>query len=162
PPFTPFPRSDSSPRDLNQPGSFLESRGGSLSASAQADDVELLLRAALGHQGRKLSDNVEQFVKKRLAEWRTDLAIAYWQTRTAAPAERSERKTVTDRLRSQVVDQLRGRFETFLRESSGEEQRLLEDIFETWESCNSPTNRTDEILLGDAFQWALGRYKTYI
>src|SRR5262249_27005442 len=30
--------SDSSPRDLNQPGSFLESRGGSLSASAQVHE----------------------------------------------------------------------------------------------------------------------------
>lgn len=144
-----------------------------LTTGGHRDDVDSLIYAAMGHTRRRTygvsaddwnehSDKITEYVHDEHLSWRTDLAIGWRKNERAEPSA-FEPETIKDRIRATVRERVRRGFENFMSTAAPEEQRLLQSIFEVWESSSLPAEYgSDEMVLGDAFEFALGRNATFV
>jgi hypothetical protein len=145
-----------------------------LSTGGHPADVDSLLRAAMAHTRRRtlehcgVHDQAEaareasKFIGEEYQEWKHDLVAAWRKNRRKEPGA-FEPETITDRIRFNVRDTLTDQFEEFMGEASPEEQRFLSEVFLGWDSSHlSAECKRDELFLGNAFEFELGRNGCYI
>jgi hypothetical protein len=138
-----------------------------------ADAVENLLMAAGCHSvwrwavnlfGPDEQENIGATVMDRgeanSDEWYADLTAEWKRNRKAAPDGTVEPKTATKGNRGSYMDELRERFESFLTESTPEEQMILSDGLLAQHSTNRGLGRDsfNELPLGIAMEEALDKY----
>jgi hypothetical protein len=119
------------------------------------------IRAAMAHHhrrffGRDVNEGVKTFIQSDFLRWKTDLMITWRKN------ERPDRayfpKSITDRIRANFREALKGNFESFMARSSPEEQRFLYGVLSNWDGRSMvPENGHNEIYLGHAFESELNR-----
>lgn len=137
------------------------------------DAVNSILYGAMEHYVRRTfsafgdpidaNTRVDTFIRQNHREWETELMVA-WKQNQAAPKEtRPEPKTVTERVREAVREELEGRLEDFMRLASPEETRLLRDVLVDWDSnATGAANGWAEVFLATAFMYQVGENARYV
>jgi hypothetical protein len=100
---------------------------------------------------------VDDIGGRDVQELKADLIVAWRENHRAPKSARLEPKTVTERIRARVLDELRGRFEEFMTRGTPEECLLLSEILLNHESCTRGRDAFDELALGQAFACAIGK-----
>ncbi len=109
-------------------------------------------------------EKVEEIVADRGGRncegWRVALVAEWARNRNFAPADKIEPKTASERIRGRIMDELRDRFETFLTQSTPEEQMILTEVFTDQKGGTRGLTRDnfDELPLGMAMEYALNKY----
>jgi hypothetical protein len=113
-----------------------------LTYGGHREDVHLLTRCAMVHTRRRtfgcLVDDpatirklLEEFIESDMAHWKADLALA-WRRNKRADPQAFEPETITERIRANVRDELRGHFEHFIKDAPPEESRFLDSVYGYW------------------------------
>jgi hypothetical protein len=133
--------------------------------------TDLLISAAARHafwrwasslHGPQEQDRIKKAVAdlgyRRFQDLKTEM-IAAWREQRRAPKEtaRPEPKTVAERIRANILGDLRRAFWRFLTEATPEECRLMLDVLRDHESANHGRCAFDELPLGRAFDYVLGK-----
>jgi hypothetical protein len=136
-------------------------------------DVNLLLSAAMGHTRRRTvsrnTDDKEQiekhvldFIETNMGEWKTDLAIA-WRRNRRPDRAAAEATTLTERIRTNTREKVRGAFEEFIIDAAYEEQVLMLNVLETRDGTSrGAAAKLNEIYLASAFSFEIGSDEAYM
>ena len=139
--------------------------------------LERLLIAAIEHISRRthirgigidrakdIRECVEREIGRYLQPWKDDI-FAVWRHRRRETPAAIEPKTVAERIRQNARENLEDRLERFLGSATPEEVRFLIGVVETRDSLSSISPMAEQpfvILLGEAFEYELGRNNTYM
>lgn len=147
-----------------------------LTMGGHRDDVEGLLTAAMAHTRRrtfvkgvgledddeKVAEVIADFVNSDFDDWKQDLVFAWRKNKRNDPPA-FEPKTITDRIRANVREELTDQFEKFMGTASPEEQRFLAEVLVDYESRHSAAEVGEhELYLGMAFEYQLGQPRAHV
>ncbi|HWF08033.1 MAG TPA: hypothetical protein VG297_06190 [Bryobacteraceae bacterium] len=144
-----------------------------LTCGGHDEEVDAMIRAAMAHTRRrffgrliddkaKLGATIENFNPDAFSEWKTDLMIAWRKNEWPGPPQ-IECGSISALIRANFREALKGSFDNFIASASPEEIRLLWAVLNNWDGRNHlPERRYDEIYLGHAFEYELGRNRCYI
>ncbi len=95
--------------------------------------------------------------------WKTDILASWRNTRRDSPAA-VEPKTVAERIRAEVREDVERQFEEFLDRGTPEEMRFLREVLTDHESRShlTPLSSDAEMALGQTFDFALGDSRVYL
>ncbi|HWQ52091.1 MAG TPA: hypothetical protein VN442_00300 [Bryobacteraceae bacterium] len=137
-----------------------------LTHGGREDDISNMLYNVLSHKWNRATEGiyddekkrdqaVSEFVDRDIRDYDVELKAEWKRNRRAKP-EAADPKTVTDRIRQGIMDELRDTFESFLRHGTPEEHRFLRDVLVIHEGVNrGPHPGVVELALGEAFMTEL-------